>query len=70
MTTTRPPRADRPCAVEIYIPGLIYIRLERFPRWLLHAALTTAGAGSRLAGSQVPRAAPQVISDTRPSERR
>ena len=45
MTTTRPPRADRPCAVEIYIPGLIYIRLERFPRWLLHAALTTAALG-------------------------
>jgi hypothetical protein len=45
MATTKPPPADRPCAVEIYIPGLIYIRLERFPRWLQHAALTTAGAG-------------------------
>jgi hypothetical protein len=46
MATTKPPRPDRPCAVEIYIPGLIYIRLERFPPWLLHAVLTAAGAGA------------------------
>jgi hypothetical protein len=46
MGMTELPRDERPCAVEIYISGLIYIRLERFPRWLLHAALTTVGAGA------------------------
>jgi hypothetical protein len=59
MTTTRPHRADRPCAAEIYIPGLIYIRLERFPRWLLHAALTTAGAGAGWLAARYPGLLPR-----------
>jgi|HubBroStandDraft_1064217.scaffolds.fasta_scaffold20545_5 hypothetical protein len=46
MTTARPDGADRPCAVEICIPGLLYIRVKRFPRWMLRAALTAAGAGA------------------------
>jgi hypothetical protein len=46
MATAKRPHGDQPCAVEIYVPGLIYIRLERFPRWLLHVALTSAGAGA------------------------
>lgn len=33
-----------PCVVEIYIAGLIYVRLERFPRWLVRTALTITGA--------------------------
>lgn len=41
--TTPPPEHGRPCA-EISIPGILYIRLERCPRWLPHAALTAAGA--------------------------
>jgi hypothetical protein len=44
MAAAKPPGACRPCVVEIYIAGLIYIRLERFPRWLARAALTAAGA--------------------------
>jgi hypothetical protein len=49
MVTPPSPRRVRPCAVEIYIHGLIYIRVERCPRWLLHAVLTVAGAAGWLA---------------------
>jgi len=59
MTTTRPHRADRPFAVEIYIPGVIYISLERFPRWLLHAALVTAGAGAGWLAARYPGLLPR-----------
>ena len=59
MTTTRPPRADQPCAVEIYIPGLIYIRLERFPRWLVHAVLTAVGVGAGWLAARYPGLLPR-----------
>jgi hypothetical protein len=59
MGTTRLPRDDRPCAVEIYISGLIYIRLERFPRWLLHTALTTAGAVAGWLAARYPGLIPR-----------
>jgi hypothetical protein len=29
-------------SIEIYIHGLIYIRVELSPRWLVHAVLTVA----------------------------
>jgi hypothetical protein len=45
VTAVNPPHTRRPCVVEIYIAGLIYVRLERgFPRWLVHTALTIVGA--------------------------
>ncbi len=59
MATAKPPRPDRPCAVEIYIPGLIYIRLERFPRWLLHTVLTAAGAGAGWLAARYPGLLPR-----------
>ena len=59
MGTTKVHRDDRPCAVEIYIAGLVYIRLERFPRWLLHAALTTAGAGAGWLAARYPGLLPR-----------
>jgi hypothetical protein len=33
-----------PCVAEIHIPGLIYVRIERCPRWLPH--LVTAGCAT------------------------
>jgi hypothetical protein len=59
MTAPKPRRDNRPCVVEIHIPGLIYIRLERFPRWLLHAALTTAGAGAGWLAARYPGLLPR-----------
>lgn len=59
MTMTRPHRADRSCVAEIYIPGLIYVRLERFPRWLLHAALTAAGAAAGWLAARHPGLLPR-----------
>lgn len=44
IAAAKPPGACPPCVVEIYIAGLIYVRLERFPRWLVHTAMTIAGA--------------------------
>jgi hypothetical protein len=40
---TGPPSRPR-CVAEIHIPGLIYIRLERCPRWLPH--IVTAGCAT------------------------
>lgn len=59
MATTRRPCPDRPCAVEIDIPGLIYIRLERLPRWLLHAILTIIGAGAGWVAARYPGLLPR-----------
>lgn len=33
MTSRRPPE-QQPCVAEIYIHGLLYLRIERLPRWL------------------------------------
>lgn len=36
MTMTSPQRGRprKPCVVEIYVHGLLYLRIERIPRWL------------------------------------
>ena len=35
MDVTRyPPPGRPPCVAEIHIPGLLYLRIERLPRWL------------------------------------
>jgi hypothetical protein len=34
MTGPRRDQQRKPCVVEIYIHGLLYLRIERFPRWL------------------------------------
>ena len=56
---TRPPRPRRPCAAEISIPGVIYIRLERCPRWLPHAALTMAGVVAGWLAARYPGLVPR-----------
>jgi len=33
--TRRQPREHKPCVVEVRIHGLPYVRIERFPRWLV-----------------------------------
>lgn len=46
MTGRRPPE-QQPCVAEIYIYGLLYLRIERLPRWLavsLTATLPMIGA--------------------------
>lgn len=45
------PSEDRP-SIEIRINGLIYIRVERCPRWLAHLLSTAAAA---LAGWMIAR---------------
>ena len=43
MVTPPSPRRRRPCLAVLDIPGLLYLRIERCPRWLPHI-LTAAGA--------------------------
>ncbi len=59
MATTPPPHPGRPCAAEISIPGLLYIRLERCPRWLPRAALTAAGAVTGWLAARCPGLLPR-----------
>jgi hypothetical protein len=42
MVTPPPPRHSRPYVAEIIIPGLLYIRIDRCPRWLRRAVLAVA----------------------------
>ena len=59
MAATEPPRVSRSCAVEIYVAGLIYIRLERVPRRLLRVALTVASIAAGWLAARYPGLLPR-----------
>jgi len=41
MDVTSRSRSERPpCVIEIRVPGLLYVRIERFPRWLVPIVAT------------------------------
>jgi len=44
MVTPPAPRHNRPCVVEVHIPGLLYVRVERCPRWLPHLLISASSA--------------------------
>jgi hypothetical protein len=54
-----PSPSPRSCAAEISIPGIIYVRLERCPRWLPHAALTAAGVMAGWLAARYPGLLPR-----------
>lgn len=59
--TRHQPREPKPCAAEIRIHGLLYIRIERLPRWLIPAI---AAAGEREKHLRLPGSAKSQRSGT------